>query len=758
MSFKQKTRRKKSAAKGRKKQEGVDPTMAPHVANKLKGADQTGKGENFSSPFQLQKAPVQKKSNPSSFPHAINSKSRKPIQRKAKDTKKKGLQKMENAFQQDFSDVNIHENSPSAKAEDAKAYTQGNDIHFAPGEYQPETQKGQELLGHELSHVVQQREGRVPPNTQTETGAPLNDNSALENEADVNGKAAAQSQSPTAVSQHSSSLSSTDHSNKVLQKKETPLQKLKRLLGQWDVPEMQAVNLIGTLSNAEKATVISTPYYKQRMTASLNVSEMVKAINHLGLTLPQKLTWIQASSPGYAAIKPWITSATAAQLGSLKTAAWKTYFVNACTNATIIECLNDLKFDLETKLTWVLLEMTPNYSQIKSWITKATQAERDILKTNYWKAQFANICINANIIECLDDLNFDFETKLNWVIAEMTPNYSQIKHWILKATQAEKDKLKTSAWQTYFVNVCTNATIIECLNDLKFDLATKIIWVRTEMTPNYSQVKPWVVAATQPQRDALKNTIHMNHFVAICTDVTMEEALIDLKFDLSTRIQWLIGEGNYYKVFKRVILAAPAGERATALADQPLLTSIKNYFYWNDFARTVQLLGRTPPTGAQMIGDPTVQAALASAWAASNPAIVPSGGPVPPGVHEEGGFVYQNLITGSLTTSRVAAGSQASLPLNNPKPPANSITVGGFHTHPNVGAAWGPPFPSPADTKWATRNGIPLIFRGAHPLVANVSDGDTGPTRLHLAGSTGFPGKAGGLAPQAPLDGSFDAI
>ncbi len=64
----------------------------------------------------------------------------------------------------------------------ALAYTQGNNVHFAPGQYNPSSQKGQELLGHELTHVVQQREGRVQPTKQGK-GMSVNDSPVLEKEA-----------------------------------------------------------------------------------------------------------------------------------------------------------------------------------------------------------------------------------------------------------------------------------------------------------------------------------------------------------------------------------------------------------------------------------------------------------------------------------------------------------------------------------------------------------------------------------------------
>ena len=101
------------------------------------------------------------------------------------------LNKMSSSFGTDFSDVNIHSDSKSATDAGALAYTQGNDIHFAPGQYDPGSQSGQELLGHELSHVQQQREGRVQANNEV-NGMPLNDDKGLEAEADEGGRMAVQ--------------------------------------------------------------------------------------------------------------------------------------------------------------------------------------------------------------------------------------------------------------------------------------------------------------------------------------------------------------------------------------------------------------------------------------------------------------------------------------------------------------------------------------------------------------------------------------
>ncbi len=98
--------------------------------------------------------------------------------------------KMERAFAQDFSSVRVIPSSARATELAARAFTEGSEIHFAPGKWAPETTAGQELLGHELGHVVQQRAGRVRTTTHR-TGAALNDDHALEHEARAMGARAA---------------------------------------------------------------------------------------------------------------------------------------------------------------------------------------------------------------------------------------------------------------------------------------------------------------------------------------------------------------------------------------------------------------------------------------------------------------------------------------------------------------------------------------------------------------------------------------
>ncbi|MBD2449737.1 DUF4157 domain-containing protein [Nostoc sp. FACHB-152] len=73
---------------------------------------------------------------------------------------------MEQAFGADFSRVRIHTSSQADQLNrsiQAKAFTTGQDVFFRQGEYKPGSRGGQELLAHELTHVVQQTQEAIQP-------------------------------------------------------------------------------------------------------------------------------------------------------------------------------------------------------------------------------------------------------------------------------------------------------------------------------------------------------------------------------------------------------------------------------------------------------------------------------------------------------------------------------------------------------------------------------------------------------------------
>ncbi|MGN0650627.1 MAG: DUF4157 domain-containing protein [Oscillospiraceae bacterium] len=97
-------------------------------------------------------------------------------------------QRMENSFGADFSGVKFFESQQVADNGADAVTLGGGNVGFAPGKLDFSSKQGQELIGHELAHVVSHARGEV-------TGSGFLGNASLEAQADRQGEMAAAGQS-----------------------------------------------------------------------------------------------------------------------------------------------------------------------------------------------------------------------------------------------------------------------------------------------------------------------------------------------------------------------------------------------------------------------------------------------------------------------------------------------------------------------------------------------------------------------------------
>jgi hypothetical protein len=103
--------------------------------------------------------------NASSLVRDVANTSGQPLDAKTKEF-------MEPRFGHDFSGVRIHADEAAARATravNAHAYTTGSHLAFGAGQYNPTSPRGQRLIAHELTHVIQQASGPVS-GTEVEEG------------------------------------------------------------------------------------------------------------------------------------------------------------------------------------------------------------------------------------------------------------------------------------------------------------------------------------------------------------------------------------------------------------------------------------------------------------------------------------------------------------------------------------------------------------------------------------------------------------
>ena len=192
--------------------------------------------------YAKKKAPVQNVPTPSASPVLDSSSQSDSLQRKADmannatqraeaprpnntgmpDNLKSGIESL-SGFSMD--DVRVHYNSSKPATVQALAYTQGTDIHVAPGQ--------EKHLPHEAWHVAQQMAGRVSPTTNI-NGMPVNDNAGLEHEADVMGEKAVQMKAGgcDTVQRASIALKENNTFTRIIQKKVTAIQIFNLVIGE----------------------------------------------------------------------------------------------------------------------------------------------------------------------------------------------------------------------------------------------------------------------------------------------------------------------------------------------------------------------------------------------------------------------------------------------------------------------------------------------------------------------------------------------
>ena len=146
-------------------------------------------------------------------------------------------------FGRDLSGIRIHTGSradTASRAINARAFSLGNDIAFASGQYQPGTHSGRTLMAHEITHAFQ---------------------------------------------------GNTEHDQHIRRK--SNLADVNEKLRYFDVPEQEVIDLIKKLTPSEAAMFILHLNNQDLMTSALDNREMYEAMFHIaGVDLHSRLKWM----------------------------------------------------------------------------------------------------------------------------------------------------------------------------------------------------------------------------------------------------------------------------------------------------------------------------------------------------------------------------------------------------------------------------------------------------------------------------------
>ncbi len=176
-------------------------------------------------------------------------------------------------------DVRVNYNSDRPAQIGALAYTQGADIHVAP--------RQEKHLPHEVWHVVQQAQGRVQPTLQMQ-GAQVNDDEALEREADKMGQEIVQrAKMDTAPMEISDDIKSDSITAGVRGAKDVPVQSVENPEeGEEKGPPIQGV--FGDVLQRVKYSVFGPTDKKATFNHTDSIKTAKKALAKIGVDTDSK--------------------------------------------------------------------------------------------------------------------------------------------------------------------------------------------------------------------------------------------------------------------------------------------------------------------------------------------------------------------------------------------------------------------------------------------------------------------------------------
>ena len=189
--------------------------------------------------------------------------------------------------------------------------------------------------------------------------------------------------------------------------------------------------------------------------------------------------------------------------------------------------------------------------------------------------------------------------------------------------------------------------------------------------------------------------------------------------------------------------------KAKLLTDTAFKTKLRDALGdWEEFAACIEDLGSHAPNEEELRSDPTVLGVISEAWNDSLPnspfGLAQSREEIETHNHEEGGWIYVNLVTNEIVARRQSASEHTSfewddygnllpwISLELPPEPEECVLVANFHTHPNEAKYAGA---SPQDGRSISGKAVPGLLRDFEGVGAY---GDV-KQRASLRGNRGYP-------------------
>jgi hypothetical protein len=172
-----------------------------------------------------------------------------------------------------------------------------------------------------------------------------------------------------------------------------------------------------------KERVRADNWMKGRFVDICNIGEITIAVDLLGGTLLQKLTWMKAEGSNWPLVRTKIQATTDAseKLALYDSPDMRSFFVDVCNDNTMAQAVDLLGGTLLQKLTWMKAEGS-NWSLVRAKIVATAAANEKLVLygISAMRDFFVDICSDRQMTEAVELLGGTLLQKINWMLAEET--------------------------------------------------------------------------------------------------------------------------------------------------------------------------------------------------------------------------------------------------------------------------------------------------------------------------------------------------
>ena len=167
---------------------------------------------------------------------------------------------------------------------------------------------------------------------------------------------------------------------------------------------------------------------------------------------------------------------------------------------------------------------------------RLTADERESVRIGNYRDRMASALNVGEMVRAVTALQLPVTTQLRWVeaasIATMAIDYEDIRGLITSASEG-REWLRTPEWREFFVAVCTNETIQQAVVDLELPLADKLRWIGAEMISVSAELDYATIRGliTTAPQDE-RDALNTDEWRSFFVDVCTNETIFDVVADL----------------------------------------------------------------------------------------------------------------------------------------------------------------------------------------------------------------------------------